>query len=153
MNVDELSSHTDAFTDFSAEPFAFLASVAEDIRWYQGDIVFEEDQQADTFYVITAGRIGLELTAAARPPIVIQTLGPGDLLGLSWLFPPYRWNWRARATVDTTAIAFDAMAARERLSEHAELQHEMCALVAQQALKRLHGSRTQLLNLYETGPQ
>lgn len=151
MNADELLDRAEFFRGIGTEPLSYLASIAEECRFSEGDIVFDEDADADSFYICTAGRIGLELTAAARPPVVIQTLGPGDLVGLSWLFPPHRWNWRARALVDTSGIVFDASATRQRMSRDPELRHERYELVAKEALRRLHSSRAQLLNLYETG--
>lgn len=151
MTPDDLLDHAEFFRGLGTEPLSYLASIAEDCHYRQGEVIFEEDGAADTFYVFSTGRVGLELTAAARPPVVIQTLGPGDLVGLSWLFPPHRWNWKARALIDSTGLVFDAATARGRIEQDPELRHELYELVAREALRRLHASRTQLLNLYETG--
>lgn len=132
-----------------ADEIGFLESVATDARFATDDVVFEEDSDADVFYIIDSGRIGLELTTPIRRPIVIQTLGRGELIGLSWFFPPYRWSWRARALEDTHAIAFDATKVRARCDEDAHLALEVLRIVSAQAVQRLHRARTQMLDLYE----
>ncbi len=150
MTPEELLDHTNVMAHFRAPALEFIASVGEEASYYQGEVLFQEDAAAERFHIVTAGRVGLELTAAGRPPVAIQTLGPGELLGLSWMWPPHRWNWRARASVDSTTLSFDAVAIRERAATDADLRHDLCALVARAALKRLHSTRAQLLNLYET---
>jgi CRP-like cAMP-binding protein len=79
---------------------------------------------------VVDGRIGLELTSPGKEPIVIQTLGAGDLVGVSWLFPPHRWNWRARAIVDSELVAFDATIIRAELERNRDLALEVLSVVA-----------------------
>ena len=126
----------------------FLEAVSTEVEFEPGEILFEQDAEAELFYVILAGRVGLELTAPGRTPIVIQTLGGGDLVGLSWLFPPHRWSWRARAMGETKAVAFDAATVRARTRGDEELGHHLTTLVAREAIRRLHATRLQLLDLY-----
>ena len=80
--------------------------------------------------------------------MIIQTLGPGDLVGLSWLFPPHRWNWRARAIGDSRLIAFDAVEVRRQCQENRDLALEVYQAVADEAASRLHSTRIRLLDLY-----
>jgi hypothetical protein len=79
---------------------------------------------------------------------VIQTLGRGDLLGLSWLFPPYRWNWTAQSAVDTDLVVFDANVIRSELEKNRDLTLEVLTVVASEVVDRLHRTRIQLLDLY-----
>lgn len=149
MNLTESISESGLLSHLGSGEIQFLASVATETHFGPDQIVFEEDSEADTFYIIRSGRIGLELTSAMRRPIVIQTLGPGDLIGLSWFFPPYRWSWRARAIEETDAVAFDAAQVRTECEADAHLALEILRIVSAQAVQRLHSSRTQLLDLYE----
>jgi CRP-like cAMP-binding protein len=134
-----------ALTNTEVELFA---SAATELRVPAGEVVFEEGGSADAFYIVVEGKVGLVLTSPGKAPIVIQTLGPGDLLGVSWLFPPYRWNWRARAIVDTDLVAFDANLIRGELEKNRDLALEVLTVVASEAVDRLHRSRIQLLDLY-----
>lgn len=127
----------------------FMVSISDEESFSAGDIIFEEDTPATHFHVISAGKVGLELVSPRRRPIVIQTLGPGDLIGLSWFFPPHTWAWRARALDATTTIAFDAAAVRAEAQQDPNLAQQILHLVAREAVKRLHAARTQLLDLYE----
>jgi CRP/FNR family cyclic AMP-dependent transcriptional regulator len=132
----------------SEEGLAFFESLAGPVSLTQGEVLFAEDGPADTFYLISAGKIGLEITSPGKEPIVIQTLAPGDLVGLSWFFPPYRWNWRARAIVDSELVAFDAVAVRNRCERDLDLAVVVLRILAEETAVRLHRARIQLLDLY-----
>ncbi|NNF63889.1 MAG: cyclic nucleotide-binding domain-containing protein [Acidimicrobiia bacterium] len=133
----------------SADQLAYLESVGEERHFEENEILFSEDGSADEFHVIVSGRVGLELSGPRMGPLVIQTLGRGDLVGLSWLFPPYRWAWRARARVATTTIAFDAAQVREQCDRDVSFDRAFTSIVAREALRRLQATRTQILDLYE----
>lgn len=133
----------------SSDALRFLESVSKEVEFAGGDILFEEDAVADTFYIVVLGRVGLELKNPGRRPVAIQTLGSGDLVGLSWLFPPYRWNWRARAATMTQAAGFDAARVRERCERDMDLRLQLMGVVAEEAVKRLHKTRLQLIDLYQ----
>jgi CRP-like cAMP-binding protein len=123
-------------------------SVSREARMPADQILFEEGGPADSFFIISEGRVGLELTSPGKTPLTIQTLGPGDMVGVSWFFAPYRWNWRARALVDTTLVVFDAVEIRRRCAENRDLDLEVLSVLAREVVARLQRTRIQLLDLY-----
>ncbi|MFP4073377.1 MAG: Crp/Fnr family transcriptional regulator, partial [Actinomycetota bacterium] len=76
---------------------------------------------------------------------------PGDLVGVSWLFPPHRWNWRARAMVDSELAVFDATTIRSEMEQNRDLAWEVLSVVSAEVVDRLHRTRVQLLDLYRGG--
>jgi len=148
MNLQSLRESSPLLAKLSNTELEFFESVSGQMHLGSGHILFEEGGPADHFYVISDGRVGLEMTSPGKAPMTIQTLGPGDLVGLSWFFPPYRWNWRARAMVDTTLVAFDAVEVRHRCEENRDLALELTGVVASELAARLHRTRVQLLDLY-----
>lgn len=153
MKLDTWRAGRDLLADLSANEIEFLESVASEVKFAEGAVIIEEDDVADTFYILQEGKIGLELTSPGKPPVIIQTLGAGDLLGISWALPPYSWTWRATAMTDTTLIAFDAVKVREECEVDARLAHQLLRLIAREALRRLNGARIRLLDLYHTEPR
>lgn len=150
MNLDAVRASSELLSGLSGAEFEFLESVSEEVHFRSGDVLFEEDGVADTFYIILEGKVGLEMTSPGKPPIVIQTLGDGELVGVSWLFPPHRWNWRARAVTEVTGIAFDAATVRAQSEIDPMLARQVLGVVAKEAVSRLHSTRVQLLDLYGT---
>lgn len=144
----ELGS-SELLSNLTKDEIQFLESVANEHELAADTVLFEEDSPATHFYIVVKGRVGLELVSPRRLPIVIQTLGPGDLVGLSWYFPPHSWSWRARALDDTTVVSFDANLVRERCSQDQNLSEQILRVVAREAVSRLHATRAQLLDLYE----
>ncbi|NND02195.1 MAG: cyclic nucleotide-binding domain-containing protein [Acidimicrobiia bacterium] len=149
MNLSVDLGTTELLSHLTDEEIEFLESVATEFEYAQGDVLFEEDSEATRFHIIISGKVGLELVSPRRRPIVIQTLGPGELVGLSWFFPPHTWNWRASALNPTKTLGFDAAAVRNKCAEDRNLAEQILRLVAREAVARLHATRTQLLDLYE----
>ncbi|HSR23524.1 MAG TPA: cyclic nucleotide-binding domain-containing protein, partial [Candidatus Eisenbacteria bacterium] len=110
-----------------------------------------EGDPADWFFVLRQGSVALEVASPERGPIVIQTLGPGDAVGWSWLFPPYRWHLDAVARGPVAAVAFDAACLRGKCDEDHELGHRLMARFAELMLQRLMATRLQLLDVYAHG--
>lgn len=149
MNLSVDLGSSELFAHLTDEELEFLESVATESEYHKDQILFEEDTEASRFHIIISGKVGLELVSPRRRPIVIQTLGRGDLVGLSWVFPPHTWSWRARALDATTTLNFDADAVRARCETDRNLSEQMLRIVAREAVERLHATRAQLLDLYE----
>src|ERR1035441_928829 len=84
---------------------ALVTGCARNVAVKQGEFLLVEGEAADKLYLLRRGRVSLEARAPGRPPLVIETLEPGAGLGWSWLFPPYRWEFHARAPAPVGAIA------------------------------------------------
>lgn len=149
MKLEVDLSSTELLSHLTDDEISFLNSVSHEASFDADAVLFDEDEPADSFFIVVTGKVGLELVSPRRRPIVIQTLGKGELIGLSWFFPPHSWSWRARALNATTAFGFDAAAVRARCEEDQNLSEQILRMVAKEAVDRLHAARTQLLDLYE----
>ncbi len=114
----------------------------------QGEMLFREGEEADWFYVIREGQLALEVHVPGRGPVALQTLSDGEVLGTSWLFPPYRWQFSARAVRSTRLLAFDGKCLRGKCDQDHDLGYELVRRAAQILMKRLDAARLQLLDLY-----
>ena len=125
------------FRGLNAEQIQLLAVSALEMKFETGATIFEEGSPANRFYLILTGRVVLSSEMEDRNVIPIQTLGPGDDLGWSWLFAPYSMHFTARALEPTTTIFFYGT----RLREQCELDHEL----GYQIMKRIAEVTTQSL--------
>jgi CRP-like cAMP-binding protein len=150
MNGDELREKAELLESLSDEHLSLLASIVDEVAYPASEVLFREDQPADKFFIVEKGLVGLELGTPGIEPIVILSLGPTELVGVSWMFPPYKWKWTARAIRDSQLLAFDAVRVRARCEEDPELKLWILQMVADQAVRRLHSTRVQLLDLYES---
>jgi len=125
-----------------------LVGCASNVVFEAGRFIFREGDEADKFYIIRRGRVALELYAPDRGPIAIQTIGEGEVLGWSWLFPPYRWHFDARAMELTRAIALDGKCLRTKCEEDHSLGYELLKRFSHIIMERLQATRVQLLDLY-----
>src|SRR5512136_4917 len=91
-----------------------LVGCASNVRFDAGKFLFREGEEANRFYFVRRGRVVLEIFSPQRGPIEIETLTAGDVLGWSWLVPPYCWRFDARAVEMTRVIALDGERLRNR---------------------------------------
>ena len=127
---------------------SLMVSCASNVRFKAGTYILKEGDPADTFYLIREGKVAVEVLAPQRKPIIIATLGVGEILGWSWLLPPFQWKFHARATDDIRAIALDGKCLRTKCEENHDLGYEVLKRFAQIMEERLEGTRLQLLDLY-----
>ena len=118
------------------------------MRFDAGELICREGHPADHFHLIRAGRIALEIAVLGRGGLTIQTLGAGDILGWSWLVPPYTWRFDVRAAETTRAIVFDGKCLREKCEQDHELGYELQKRVIAVLGQHLDATRFRLLDLY-----
>jgi CRP/FNR family cyclic AMP-dependent transcriptional regulator len=131
-----------------AEHRELIAGCGQNVVFRADEYVFREGDPANMFYAIRSGAIGLELASPTQPPLVIETLHEGDVLGWSWLFPPYRVRYDARAIGEVHAIAFDGACLRGKCDDDHDLGYELMRRFAEVITERLQATRIRLLDVY-----
>jgi CRP-like cAMP-binding protein len=135
------------FEGLPPDSIDLVAGCALNVRFHPGQYLFHEGKAADTFYVVRHGRVALEMrtpTGAA----VLDTVDAGEVLGWSWLVPPYRWNFDGRAVDDVRAVRFDGACLRDKCADDPELGYAFLQRVVGVMSARLHSARFRLLDLY-----
>jgi CRP-like cAMP-binding protein len=134
--------------DLNPRHLQLIVGCAWNARFNAGQFIFREGEEANHFYLIRHGKVTLEIFVPGRGPLVIQTLTEGDVLGWSWLFPPYRWHFDAQAIGLTRAIALDGKCLRSKCEEDHDLGYELLKRFSHIMLQRLQATRLQLLDIY-----
>ncbi len=116
------------------------------------EMIFHEGNPANTFYLIAKGKVEVETPLLGCEAVPIQTLGEGDVLGWSWLLPPYEYHYSARAVEPTEAIALDGKALRARCEEDHDLGYEMMKRFALVIVQRLAATRARYLSFPDPTP-
>ncbi len=127
------------------EQLAKLAECSMAVHFAAGQLIFREGEPANRFYLIRQGKVALEIATGDAAPVPIQTIGAGDVLGWSWLFPPYHWHFDARALTPVNAVFFCGTRLREECEADPALGCELMKRAAAVTLQRLQGTRRQLL--------
>ncbi|MBZ5685708.1 MAG: cyclic nucleotide-binding domain-containing protein [Acidobacteriia bacterium] len=127
---------------------SLMVGCAKNVRFNRGDYLFREGDPADQFYLIREGKVAVEIFAPQRTPIIVSTLGEGEILGWSWLLPPYQWKLNARALEYLRAIALDGKCLRNKCEQNHDLGYEVLKRFARIIEQRLEATRMQLLDVY-----
>jgi CRP/FNR family transcriptional regulator, cyclic AMP receptor protein len=127
-----------------------ITGCASNVRYKSGEYIFREGEPAEHFYIIRQGKVALETHDAGRGRIVIETIEESEVLGWSWLFPPYSWHFSARVLQETRAIALDGACLRAKGEADHDLGYELAMRVVRIMMERLQATRLQLLDVYNT---
>lgn len=146
--IQDLLAEHPFFEGLASDDLAALAAYGTDVRFAPDEVIFREGERADRVFVLRTGRVGLEIHALGRPPHLVTTLSSGDVLGASWLFPPYQWQFEAVALDETSAVALDADALRGHLDADPALGYLLVQRFAGLLVKRLQAARFRLLDVY-----
>lgn len=125
-----------------------LMALARDAAFPGAARIFEEGDPADRFWVIRSGTVALDVHLPGRGRAVVETIGPGALLGWSWLCPPRQWHLGAETREPVRAWEFDAAAVRDLCAAQPALGLALVTVVAETVGERLRATRTRLLDLY-----
>jgi CRP/FNR family transcriptional regulator, cyclic AMP receptor protein len=146
--IAEYLPHHPFFAGLDESALTLIAGCAVNVHFRPGQHLFHEGEPADTFYVIRRGRVALEVHAPAGPPVVVDSAHAEDVVGWSWLVPPYRWQFDARATEETSAIAFDGACLRGKCEQDPAVGYALLQRVVRIMSSRIQSARIRLLDLY-----
>jgi len=123
-----------------------LADNAMRIRYRPGDFIFHEGDPANRFYLLINGKVSLEAQRDEKR-VIVQIIGGGDVLGWSWLFPPYYAHFDARVVEPTEAVFFYATRLRDACERNHDLGYEILTRVAKVVVDRLASAQRQLVSV------
>lgn len=140
-----LKEHT-FFKDLEQKYLDFIVGCASNVVFKAGEVIVKEGEPANRFYLIRHGKVAIYI---AQPrSITIQTIKEGDILGWSWLIPPYYYRFSAKTVEDTRAIALDGRCLRGKCEENKDLGYELMKRLVNVFTQRLEATRLQLLDMY-----
>ena len=150
MTFEDFSRHPHPFhTHMCESHLRLLATAATPVHFPAGTPLFREGERAECFYLVQRGEVVLQ-THSAGHPVPIQLIGSGEVLGWSWLFPPYCWHFDAVAKEDTDAISFPAGQVRKDCETDNVFGYALMKQISALLIHRLEGTRMKLVEAGRT---
>lgn len=125
-----------------------IAGCAHNVVFEADKKIFSHGESASEFYLLRHGSVALEMSVPGRGLLTFLTLAQGEMLGASWLVPPYRWSYDARAITQTRAIAFDAQCLRDKSEADSDLGYALMKRFIPILLERLQAARLQSVDAF-----
>lgn len=150
QGLDRIVREHPFFAGLDDDSCALVGGCARNVRFEAGQYLFHVHDPADQFYLLRHGRVALEISAPGRDAVTFQTVGEGEIVGVSWLVPPYRWSYDAKALELVRAIAMDATCLRRKCEADHDLGYEMMKRFVPVLVDRLQATRMQILDVYGT---
>jgi len=122
-----------------------LAATASEVMFPAGHRIFADGGYVAKFWLLESGHVALDVQVPGESPAVIATAGIGEILGWSWLVPPYQWAFGAVCVTRVKAIEFSAPAVRDRCAADPALAYELTRRLFQVLAGRLQETRATLI--------
>ncbi len=148
--IEELLATHEFFRGLPEEYIKLIAGCTKNRVFEEGDFLIRQGEEANSFFLIREGRATVELHGADRGPIVIDSLEEGEVVGWSWLFPPYEWSFDVLASTRTNVLVMDGECLRGKCDDNHDLGYQFMKRFSSIFTDRLTATRLQLLDLYGT---
>lgn len=146
--LDEILTEHSFFHGLEPADVSFIAGCAKNVVFKPKQTVVTQGENADEFYLIRTGQVAVTMDIPGRRPIIIQTAGAHELLGLSWFIPPYRWTFSAYSVQLTRAIAINGACLRDKCEKDTRLGYELMKRLVQILVMREEALRVHVLDVY-----
>ena len=148
QTLEDILARHPFWNNLAPQYFPLLIECAVIERFRPDEQIFKRAYDAEHFYLIHHGKVALETAyVPGEGLIAIQTLGAGEALGWSWLFPPHQWHFSARAVEPTEAVVFKADALRNKASETPAFGYDLALRVGAIMMQQLQSTRIRLLDI------
>ena len=134
------------FGGLDSEYLEFLAQCCGDLHLAKGSLLFKQGARADKFYLLRSGHISIQIPALGAPPLEIQSLEAGQVLGWSWLIAPYQWNFQAASEAESDLLEFDGSAVLERCEQDSAFGYQLLKRFAALMSERLDAARQRVMD-------
>jgi len=149
LTQDEITNYLRLHTTFSnLDPahLEVLVQHAQEKSFVVGDMLFRQMDLAENFYILLEGSIKVQVPAIMGPALVVQTLEASDILGWSWLIPPYKWIFEAMAELDSRVLVFDGKALLQHCETDKVFGYTLMKIFAGLMSERLHAARIKMMD-------
>jgi len=143
-----LSSHA-FFHELDDRFLKILSNSSAVLEIKKGDVLFHQGERADKFYLLRNGQVSVQVPALVGPTLEIQALSKDQILGWSWLIPPYRWHFQARAVEDSELLEFDGSAILVHCEKDPKFGYELLKRFAGLMSERLDAAREKIMDQWD----
>lgn len=149
--LDALITDSPVFAGLDSEKLELIAGCASNVVFAAGDRLFREGDPADVFFLVRHGLVALDTYVPNRGQLTVETVGASEIVGWSWLVPPYRWHFTGRAVEQVRAVQFDGACLRRKCDDDPALCRDLLTRFSQVLVNRLQATRMQLMDVYGDG--
>lgn len=149
QSIDDYLSTHPFFSELEKTNKKFLSNAAQSLKIEEGEVLFRQGGSADKFYLLQSGEISVQVPALMGPALEIQKIRPGQILGWSWLIPPYRWNFQALALEDSELLEFDGSIILAHCEEDPAFGYALLKLFAALMSERLDKARQKMMDQWD----
>jgi CRP/FNR family cyclic AMP-dependent transcriptional regulator len=146
--IEQLLARHPFFSDMSEKARGLIAGCTVNRVFHDGEYIQREGDPSDHFYLVRHGSVALEINLPTRKPLVIETLQDGEVLGWSWLVPPYRVRFDSRAVGLVRTFCIDGSCLRGKCEQDCQLGYEFYKHFLPVVVDRLTAARLQMIDIY-----
>ena len=145
VSIAQQLGESKLLSGLAPEFLGFLTEHARTLHVDQDRVVFHTGDRAHHFYLVASGHVSIEVAAIEGPSLQLQDLGPGMVLGWSWLIPPNRWSFQARAKTPIDIIEINGDAVLAECERNPKFGYELLKRFSALMSERLQHARQRMI--------
>ncbi len=146
--IEDLVRENPVFEDVDNDIVTLISGCGQNVAFEPGELLFREGDSAERFFLLRGGTVALEIFVPGRGPMIFKTLAENEFAGTSWLIPPYRWKYDARAKTRVHAISFDAQCMRDKSEADNRVGYALMKKFVPVLIDRLQTAQLQMLDVF-----
>lgn len=150
---EEILKEHSFFKDLEQDQLETVVGCCMNKVFDPGEMIGAEGNPANHFFIVRDGKVAIQIFSPEKGAITVQTVGPDDIIGWSWLFPPYKWCFDIKAIQKTRTVALDGQCLRKKCEEDHDLGYALMKKFSQIMIQRLRATRMQVLDIYQEAPR
>jgi len=144
-SLKQVLSEAPVFGGMSDDFIERLAGHGAERSVENGEVLFRIGEPAKNFYLLIDGEVSIEIPALTGPTLQVQRLKPVRVLGWSWLLPPFKWSFNARAETDSKVVEFDGEAVLKDCEANPEFGYEVIKRFSALMAERLDAAHRKMM--------
>jgi len=150
-NLETILKKHSFFAGLDEETLLLVAGCAKNVRFPAGAVIARQSDPSDEFYLIREGRVAIGCPVPQGGSVTIETVDDDDIVGWSWLMPPYQWQFDVTAQTPVRALSMNGKCLRDKCDNDPKLGYELMKRFSAIMVRRLAATRLQLLDVYGNG--
>ncbi len=146
-NLERILSEHPFLRDVAPEHVKTMAGCVANVRFREGEFLLREGSTHGKIFLVREGTVAIESAGPGGAPVTIETVGPGDVLGISWLTPA-KAHFDCRARGNVVAFVLDQDCLRGKMDADARLGYALTSRLLALTYERLSRVRLQRLDIY-----
>jgi CRP-like cAMP-binding protein len=126
-----------------------IHSISTSLKAKEGTILAHEGDKADCFFIVIEGELSICNHVPKKGTKILETLGPGEMVGWSWLLKSSNWSFDVQVHRKASVLKIPAAKIFQLMEKDFAFKEAILVSVIEVLASRLKNTRILFNDLYQ----